>query len=683
MPERSIQLKWTSYQDDMRSLFCKLLQSEDLSDVLITNGSKSIKCHRVILSSACKNFYDLLKTHAGDVVIYLGSVHTSDMTSLVNFMYSGEVDVAQGRLSAFLTLARQWGVRGLCQSTDADADVDVEADAEQQLTELGHGGRAGARSEGRRTRPDSASPPDESYRGCPPPAPAPAPAADVGNWQARALAQPDGSDSSSEDEAGAGPAAMSTAVLSVLRPSAGKQRKKHTASLSPSTAVGPVEKPTKSAAKAVKVRSSKVSKITTKTAPTLHNLPDMYACPHCPRVFVKPHYFSRHKAKEHGDRTPMEKNRLQLEPGGVSVDSGLLKLRLPVAKKKTTKRLERAAEAVAAADAAVAVEAVEAQVEADSSARGTRVIDSPLASSASAPPRKPWPPRPSKVVFDQEGRPWPSPARPGNSSPRPLPPRAGPPGPQPSPLQPSRIVFDSEGRPSAPPAAPLAQSEDRKPVGIATHVRAGPWLAPSRPPGESRQDQRERGGRSEPYRRERSWDRENTQREHGWRHSPGGRPDRADGGKDSGDGRRDSADGLRDGGSGVPSSEAKRRRVGSAALERSEGGTGSRWGEAVTWLVDQTPIPRIFGGGGYTPGRSEDDDVILDREGVWPPRGGGLSRGRYHPPCRRSPGLGKGHRLLDGSGPRHGQRGRARGGPGRGGTKLRVRQDLQTFSGYR
>ena len=51
--------------------------------------------------------------HAGDVVICLGGVESADLCSLVDYMYSGEVEVARGRLTEFLALAGQWGVRGL------------------------------------------------------------------------------------------------------------------------------------------------------------------------------------------------------------------------------------------------------------------------------------------------------------------------------------------------------------------------------------------------------------------------------------------------------------------------------------------------------------------------------------------------------------------------------------------
>lgn len=69
MTKRRVQLKWMSYQEDMRDLFCKLRETEDLTDIIVSNGSKNIKCHRIILSSACKIFYDLMKVRGLEVLL--------------------------------------------------------------------------------------------------------------------------------------------------------------------------------------------------------------------------------------------------------------------------------------------------------------------------------------------------------------------------------------------------------------------------------------------------------------------------------------------------------------------------------------------------------------------------------------------------------------------------------------
>ena len=61
MSSAGIQLRWRSYLGDLRVLLQRLRRSEELTDVVLTNGATSVRCHRVILSAACQTFHGLLK----------------------------------------------------------------------------------------------------------------------------------------------------------------------------------------------------------------------------------------------------------------------------------------------------------------------------------------------------------------------------------------------------------------------------------------------------------------------------------------------------------------------------------------------------------------------------------------------------------------------------------------------
>ena len=60
-PVAGIQLRWSSYLGDLRALLQQLRRSEQLTDVVLTNGATSVRCHRVVLAAACQTFHDLLK----------------------------------------------------------------------------------------------------------------------------------------------------------------------------------------------------------------------------------------------------------------------------------------------------------------------------------------------------------------------------------------------------------------------------------------------------------------------------------------------------------------------------------------------------------------------------------------------------------------------------------------------
>ena len=56
-----IQLRWAAHLGDLRALLRRLRRSDELTDVVLTNGTARVRCHRVVLAAACQTFHDLLK----------------------------------------------------------------------------------------------------------------------------------------------------------------------------------------------------------------------------------------------------------------------------------------------------------------------------------------------------------------------------------------------------------------------------------------------------------------------------------------------------------------------------------------------------------------------------------------------------------------------------------------------
>merc|ERR1711934_871600 len=59
----------------------------------------------------------------GSLVLYLKGVTYRDMESVLNFMYHGEVNVAQDDLNSFLAVAEELRVKGPTQSTSGGSDA--------------------------------------------------------------------------------------------------------------------------------------------------------------------------------------------------------------------------------------------------------------------------------------------------------------------------------------------------------------------------------------------------------------------------------------------------------------------------------------------------------------------------------------------------------------------------------
>jgi len=84
--------------------------------VTISCDGEQVTAHKVILSACSVTFRQLLmKNPAPHPVILLWDVSARDLTSILDFMYHGEVNVKQDNLNSFLAVAEKLRVRGLSQ----------------------------------------------------------------------------------------------------------------------------------------------------------------------------------------------------------------------------------------------------------------------------------------------------------------------------------------------------------------------------------------------------------------------------------------------------------------------------------------------------------------------------------------------------------------------------------------
>ena len=113
-------LKWNDFETNINSSFRELKNDEDFFDVTIAFDDSQIKSHKVILS-ACSPFFKavLKKNPHPHPVLYLKGVKYEEFLLLLNFMYNGEVNVAQEELNSFLAVAEDLKVKGLFQDKNS------------------------------------------------------------------------------------------------------------------------------------------------------------------------------------------------------------------------------------------------------------------------------------------------------------------------------------------------------------------------------------------------------------------------------------------------------------------------------------------------------------------------------------------------------------------------------------
>jgi len=118
--DQRFSLRWNNYQSHLVSAFDSLLEEKDFIDVTLGVEGRKLPAHKMLLSACSPYFRDLLKGNpCQHPIIILRDIKYDDLFALLQFMYNGEVNVAQEQLNSFLKSAESLKIRGL---TDNETD---------------------------------------------------------------------------------------------------------------------------------------------------------------------------------------------------------------------------------------------------------------------------------------------------------------------------------------------------------------------------------------------------------------------------------------------------------------------------------------------------------------------------------------------------------------------------------
>ena len=110
-------LRWNDFEHNISSAFRELRDDKDFFDVTLACEDEQIQAHKVILSACSPFFRNVLRRNPHQhPLLYLKGVNYTDLQSVLNFMYHGEVNVAQEELNSFLSVAEDLRVKGLTQN---------------------------------------------------------------------------------------------------------------------------------------------------------------------------------------------------------------------------------------------------------------------------------------------------------------------------------------------------------------------------------------------------------------------------------------------------------------------------------------------------------------------------------------------------------------------------------------
>lgn len=117
LPSQQYCLRWNNHRSNLLTVFDELLQSEAFTDVtLAVDGGLSIKCHKMVLA-ACSPYFQTLFINlpCKHPIVILKDVRFCDIKAILDYMYHGEVNVAQDQLGSLLKVAEVLKVKGLVE----------------------------------------------------------------------------------------------------------------------------------------------------------------------------------------------------------------------------------------------------------------------------------------------------------------------------------------------------------------------------------------------------------------------------------------------------------------------------------------------------------------------------------------------------------------------------------------
>ncbi|XP_031776903.1 protein jim lovell isoform X2 [Nasonia vitripennis] len=113
-PPTEVCLRWNSYHSNMQHSFPSLLDNEQFVDVTLACEGRSLKCHKMILSSCSDYLAQLLRENpCQHPIILMKDLKFWEVEALVKFMYRGEVNVTHDKLPQLLNAAEALQVKGL------------------------------------------------------------------------------------------------------------------------------------------------------------------------------------------------------------------------------------------------------------------------------------------------------------------------------------------------------------------------------------------------------------------------------------------------------------------------------------------------------------------------------------------------------------------------------------------
>lgn len=113
-------LRWNNHKSNLVEILDLLIHKECYVDCTIyVEGNEQFKAHRVVLAASSPYFQSILQDVPMDhCSILVPGVQPFEMKALIEYMYTGEVNVSETQIPRIIKIAEQLEVKGLFDMTD-------------------------------------------------------------------------------------------------------------------------------------------------------------------------------------------------------------------------------------------------------------------------------------------------------------------------------------------------------------------------------------------------------------------------------------------------------------------------------------------------------------------------------------------------------------------------------------
>ncbi|KAF2367743.1 BTB/POZ domain [Trinorchestia longiramus] len=140
-------LRWNNHRPNLVNVFKELLHHEVLVDVTLAAEGQFIHAHRLVLSACSLYFKELFAVNpCQHPIVILKDFHIADLKTVVEFIYQGEVNVAQERLPNVLKTAESLRIKGLAENPRTFEDYQQQQQQQQQTGNSSATPRLGSQS---------------------------------------------------------------------------------------------------------------------------------------------------------------------------------------------------------------------------------------------------------------------------------------------------------------------------------------------------------------------------------------------------------------------------------------------------------------------------------------------------------------------------------------------------------